>query len=85
MTAVACACDFVGIVVARTVLLESGMKNIKRKLQLDRETILRLTGDDLARVAGGDTPGTSGHFTSQDSLCSQCRWFCHTLPERQQG
>jgi hypothetical protein len=52
------------------------MKHVKRKLTLGRDTIRLLGTDDLPRVAGGDTPGTSGHFTSQDSNCSDCRWFC---------
>jgi hypothetical protein len=53
-----------------------GMKHVKRKLGLGGETIKLLTGEMMAGVAGGDTPGTSGHFTSQDSACSVCRWFC---------
>jgi hypothetical protein len=52
------------------------MKHVKRKLSLDRETIKLLTDESLAGIAGGDTPGTSDHMTSQDSGCSVCRWFC---------
>ena len=52
------------------------MKHTKRKLGLDRETIKLLTEESLAGVAGGDTPGSSDHMTSQDSACSLCRWYC---------
>jgi hypothetical protein len=52
------------------------MKHVKRKLGLDRETIKLLTEETLVGVAGGDTPGTSGHRTSEDSACSLCRWVC---------
>lgn len=63
------------------------MKHVKRRLGLDRETIKLLTDESFVRVAGGDTPGTSDHMTSQDSVCSVCRWFCpsRTHPGTEHG
>lgn len=53
------------------------MKKTKRKLALDKQTVIAMTPDRLSRIAGGNLNGPDNGTDPPNGPCSA--WQCRTL------